>query len=146
MLFNGKYYNKPGHLGMTRAELLEKLNGVKAKGVIVEATIDENMDITAVSPITGEFATSEEALAAIKAFFDETDYIGIKITDGGALSGKSWYVWRTVDNTLDYHYSSIANFVFFPMLVTVGFSVDSVGDKYVSQLSGNVLTLEVAST
>ena len=26
MLFNGKYYNKPGHLGMTRAELLEKLN------------------------------------------------------------------------------------------------------------------------
>lgn len=27
MLFNGKYYNKPGHLGMTRSELLEKLNG-----------------------------------------------------------------------------------------------------------------------
>lgn len=27
MLFNGKYYNKPGHLGMTRAELKEALQG-----------------------------------------------------------------------------------------------------------------------
>lgn len=33
MLFNGKYYNKPGHLGMTRAELLEKLNGGGGGGV-----------------------------------------------------------------------------------------------------------------
>lgn len=27
MLFNGKYYNKPGHLGMTRTELKEALQG-----------------------------------------------------------------------------------------------------------------------
>ena len=27
MLFNGKYYNKPGHLGMTRQELKEALAG-----------------------------------------------------------------------------------------------------------------------
>lgn len=27
MLFNGKYYNKPGHLGMTRQQLIEALAG-----------------------------------------------------------------------------------------------------------------------
>ena len=27
MLFNGKYYNKPGHLGMTRQQLKEALEG-----------------------------------------------------------------------------------------------------------------------
>ena len=33
MLFNGKYYNKPGHLGMTRAELKEALAGGGGGGI-----------------------------------------------------------------------------------------------------------------
>lgn len=35
MNFNGKYWHKPGHLGMTRAELLEKLNGEGGGGSFV---------------------------------------------------------------------------------------------------------------
>lgn len=47
MLFNGKYYNKPGHLGMTRAELKEALDalptpeaGDAGKAVVVNADAD----------------------------------------------------------------------------------------------------------
>ena len=35
MLFNGKYYNKPGHLGMTRAELKEALAGGGGGGLLI---------------------------------------------------------------------------------------------------------------
>ena len=42
MLFNGKYYNKPGHLGMSRAELLEKLNG---SSIFVEFSSDEEENL-----------------------------------------------------------------------------------------------------
>lgn len=47
MLFNGKYYNKPGHLGMTRAELLEALQGGGGgiETVTVELTADEALSI-----------------------------------------------------------------------------------------------------
>lgn len=47
MLFNGKYYNKPGHLGMTRAELKAALEalptpeaGDAGKAVLVNADAD----------------------------------------------------------------------------------------------------------
>ena len=36
MLFNGKYYNKPGHLGMTTEELKEALQGGGGGGVLPE--------------------------------------------------------------------------------------------------------------
>ena len=47
MLFNGKYYNKPGHLGMTRAELKKAVKalptpeaGDAGKAVVVNADAD----------------------------------------------------------------------------------------------------------
>lgn len=43
MLFNGKYYNKPGHLGMTRQQLLEKLNGSSI--FVVEFSTDEEENL-----------------------------------------------------------------------------------------------------
>lgn len=43
MLFNGKYYNKPGHLGMTRQQLLEKLNGSSI--FVVEFSSDEEENL-----------------------------------------------------------------------------------------------------
>ena len=57
MLFNGKYYNKPGHLGMTRAELKEALaggGGGGIKGTLKLTNSDElnpNFQITAYSTI-----------------------------------------------------------------------------------------------
>lgn len=45
MLFNGKYYNKPGHLGMTRQQLKEALDGGGIKTVIVELTAEEALTI-----------------------------------------------------------------------------------------------------
>lgn len=41
MLFNGKYYNKPGHLGMTRAELKEALAGVPVK--VIHTNLSDNI-------------------------------------------------------------------------------------------------------
>ena len=41
MLFNGKYYNKPGHLGMTTEELKEALAG---GGSLYIVTINYNSD------------------------------------------------------------------------------------------------------
>lgn len=46
MLFNGKYYNKPGHLGMTRTELLEKLNGGGGGGGNFVTITDDGENIT----------------------------------------------------------------------------------------------------
>lgn len=43
MLFNGKFYNKPGHLGMTRAGLLEKLNGGGGGGGGDEYSVSEKV-------------------------------------------------------------------------------------------------------
>lgn len=52
MLFNGKYYNKPGHLGMTRAELKEALQGGGGGGYDPDA---ENKPVAAMT--SAEFAS-----------------------------------------------------------------------------------------
>lgn len=73
MLFNGKYYNKPGHLGMTRAELLEKLNGGGDGGDIV--TVKGALT----SPTT---ATLDKTYSEIKQFLDDGKAVEFLIKAG----------------------------------------------------------------
>lgn len=101
MLFNGKYYNKPGHLGMTRDELKKALRalpkpevGDAGKPVVVnedgdgyvlggggggEYEIELSYDGT--QKAIAEFETSDEADAFITNFFKKYDLISANITD-----------------------------------------------------------------
>lgn len=76
MLFNGKYYNKPGHLGMTRAELKEALQG--GGGSDFSSIRGKFIDII----VTGGVITSVTAngVSITPSDFFTTPYIDILLT------------------------------------------------------------------
>lgn len=67
MLFNGKYYNKPGHLGMTRAELKEALAGGGGEDKIIMRL---SYDAEESAYLSTEKFTSNE----LKAAFEKGDF------------------------------------------------------------------------
>lgn len=110
MLFNGKYYNKPGHLGMTRAELLEKLNGGGGGGATIIEKIGYDAD--------NSFLLFYDAGAVIETpdghgetfrGISESDYIRTKTfveTLGNALKTGSVYFYAPLtddDNSIMYN-------------------------------------------
>ena len=60
MLFNGKYYNKPGHLGMTRAELLEKLNGGGGSPIDPITIVIPASDLPTITSTYKDYTVSDE--------------------------------------------------------------------------------------
>lgn len=69
MLFNGKYYNKPGHLGMTRDELKEALAGGGADYEVVSftGTVAANGALSADTDVIG---TEEDANKVRQKIFE----------------------------------------------------------------------------
>lgn len=79
MLFNGKYYNKPGHLGMTRQQLKEALAG---GGGDERSTI---ADITFSTDGDGNINASSMSFSDFAALVDpsQKQFAHIYVDDGG---------------------------------------------------------------
>ena len=52
MLFNGKYYNKPGHLGMTRQELKEAIQGAVDNNLVDVDNLVPNIELSVADVLT----------------------------------------------------------------------------------------------
>lgn len=83
MLFNGKYYNKPGHLGMTRAELKEALQGGGGPVPAYEAAFVETTETYVLyEAIIGDAGTTTDFNLFVADFISKNPRISISLTGG----------------------------------------------------------------
>ena len=100
MLFNGKYYNKPGHLGMTRAELKGALEKAEKSGIDITAAPNITLDASdATSLLSGTVLNS----IPVTGIEDDTipQYLIIEINGVSEIS----YVPFISRDAVGYNYS-----------------------------------------
>lgn len=77
MLFNGKYYNKPGHLGMTRQQLKEKLQLAGAADVLTYTIPSSNLAM-----YLGQFVLKINSISAGASEVAEVSVLKSNAEDG----------------------------------------------------------------
>ena len=98
MLFNGKYYNKPGHLGMTRQQLKEALDG--GAPLIYETPADIQAAI--ISAMSSAFTTAisqGNSSTQVSLTYNDTNVALIKEIADNICAGKNVTIIPTTGTT-----------------------------------------------
>ena len=100
MLFNGKYYNKPGHLGMTKAELKGALEKAEKSGIDITAAANITLDVSDATSLLSGTVLNQIPVTGIE---DDIipQYLIIEINGMTEIS----YVPLISRDTIGYNYS-----------------------------------------